>query len=198
MSRSIQINIKRIFDIVACCVILILGFPIIIVLSLLVKLSSPGPILFIQERIGKDGIPFFIYKFRTMTGLPEKGATRWLKSDEDRITSIGAFLRDYGLDELPQVINILKGDMSIVGPRTPLPQQIEFLSPRFKKMFIMRPGVLSLAAIKGRRSLSMEQRYELHVQYVETWSLKLDSMILWKSLFVILRREDAREKFSGE
>lgn len=194
MSHNIQLFIKMFFDIIVCSVLLIGSFPLLLLLALLVKLSSAGPVLFIQERMGKNEKPYKIIKFRTMVGQPDKHATCWNKSEEDRITPIGNFLRDFGLDELPQMFNIIKGDMSIIGPRTPLPQQMASLQPRLKKMFTMRPGVLSLAAIAGRRSLTMEQRYELHVQYVETWSLKLDLKILWRSIFVVLGRESAREK----
>ncbi len=198
MSHNIQLYIKRFFDIGVCLLIIIIGFPFFLLFGILVKLSSPGPVFFVQTRIGKNEKPYKIIKFRTMSGSPDKNAMRWTKSDEDRITRIGHFMRDFGFDELPQLFNILKGDMSIIGPRSPLPQQVEAFPSRFKKMFTMRPGVLSLAVIAGRRSLTMEQRYELHVQYVETWSLKLDFKILWRSLFVVLRRESATEKLSGE
>lgn len=198
MSYKIRISIKRLFDIVICGIISIIAFPLLLLIGILVKLSSPGPVFFVQKRIGKDEKPYKIIKFRTMTGQPDKDAMRWTKSEEDRVTSIGHFMRDYGLDELPQLINILKGDMSIIGPRPPLPQQVKEFSSHFKKMFKMRPGVLCLAGIAGRRSLTMDQRYELHVQYVETWSLKLDLKILWQSLFVVLRREATSETQWGD
>lgn len=198
MLLKLQLSIKRIFDIVICSVVMVLGFPLLILLALLVKISSKGPVFFIQVRVGRHEKPYKIIKFRTMSGAPDQNATHWNKSEEDRITSAGQFMRDYGLDELPQLLNIIKGDMSIVGPRTPLPQQVATFSPRLKKMFDMRPGVLSLAAIAGRRNLTMNERYELHVQYVEKWSLKLDLKILWQSLFVVLRREAASETQWGD
>jgi len=198
MLLKLQLSIKRIFDIVICSGVMVLGFPILILLALLVKISSNGPIFFIQVRVGKNERPYKIIKFRTMSGAPDQNATHWTKSEEDRITSVGRFMRDYGLDELPQLFNIIKGDMSIVGPRSPLPQQVATFTPRLKKMFDMRPGVLSIAAIAGRRNLAMNERYELHVQYVEKWSLKLDLKILWQSLFVVLRREAASETQWGD
>jgi len=198
MVQSTQLFIKRFIDIITCSVILVLGFPFLLLLAILIKLSSLGPIFFIQTRIGKNEKPYKIIKFRTMTGRPDKNVKQWTKSDEERITRLGHFMRDFGLDELPQIFNIIIGDMSIVGPRTPLPQQVAELPTHLKKMFQMRPGVLSLATIEGRRSVSMEQRYELHVKYIEKWSLKLDFKILWQSLIVVLRREDAREKPAGE
>jgi undecaprenyl phosphate N,N'-diacetylbacillosamine 1-phosphate transferase len=198
MSRKIQLFIKRLFDLVVCSILLICGLPLLFLLALIVKFTSKGPVFFIQERIGRNGKPYKILKFRTMTGLPDQNEKKWTKSEEERITSVGHFLRDYGLDELPQLINIIKGDMSIIGPRTPLPQQGMSLSVIQKKMFEMRPGVISLAAIAGRRSLTMERRYDLHAEYVEKWTLILDIKILWQSFFVILRRESTRDNLTGE
>ena len=194
MSRKMRLAFKRLFDIIICANIFIFGLPVLLLLGILVKLSSPGPVFFIQARIGKDERHYNMIKFRTMRGKPHKNATKWTKSEEDRITAIGHCMRDFGLDELPQLVNIIKGDMSIVGPRSPLPQQVSIFPVHYKKMFKMRPGVLSLAAIAGRRSLTMEERYALHVQYVETWSLKLDLKILWRSIFVVLRRENGKGK----
>jgi len=188
-----QMGIKRLLDIVLCLLILILAFPLFLLLALLVRLSSPGPIFFVQERVGWNGRPFHIIKFRTMTGKPAKSVTTWTKADEARITPVGGFLRDYGLDELPQVLNILKGDMSIVGPRPPLPAQVENWTEDQRKALEMRPGVLSLAAIEGRRSIPMEKRIELHAQYVRDWSLELDLIILWRALFVVLSKQGATE-----
>ena len=188
-----QVGIKRLLDIVLCLLILILAFPLFLLLALLVRLSSPGPIFFVQERVGWNGKIFHIIKFRTMTGKPEESVTAWTEADEARITPVGGFLRDYGLDELPQVLNILKGDMSIVGPRPPLPAQVENWTEDQRKSLEMRPGVLSLAAIEGRRSIPMKKRIELHAQYVRDWSLELDLIILWRALFVVLSRHGATE-----
>ena len=195
---TIQLAIKRLFDVVVCLIVLILGAPIYLVVAALVKLSSPGPILFVQDRVGLMGRVFRTYKFRTMVGAPDESSVVWSQSDEQRITRVGRFLRDYGLDELPQAVNILKGDMSIVGPRPPLPSQVESYSEHQKTMFRMRPGVFSLAAVRGRRSIPMEERIELHVRYVENWSLRLDAMILYKGLLVVLGRENASETIGQE
>ena len=194
MLKINQHIIKRFFDIAASMAITTALFPLMVFLAFLVKTSSAGPVFFIQNRVGLNGKNFRMIKFRTMTGQPEKGATRWTRSEETRITPLGNIMRDYGFDELPQSINILKGDMSIIGPRPALPQQIVKFTPELRKMFDMRPGVLSLAAIKGRRSLTMQERYMLHVKYVNIWSLKLDFKILWQSLFVVLGRVSATEK----
>jgi len=192
--HQFQLTIKRLLDIVLCLVVIILTWPGLALIALLVKLSSPGPVFFVQERVGLKQRIFQMVKFRTMVGKPlEETATVWTATEEARITSVGRFLRDYGLDELPQVLNILKGEMSIVGPRPPLPAQVEDYTAHQRKMFQMRPGVLSLAAVEGRRSIPMDKRIALHVKYVEEWSLRLDIKILWQALFVVLRRQDAAE-----
>jgi lipopolysaccharide/colanic/teichoic acid biosynthesis glycosyltransferase len=193
--RDIQLVIKRMIDLAACTAILFVGFPILLLTALLVKITSPGPIFFVQLRVGKNQKIFKMIKFRTMTGKPDEGATRWTSVDQARITPIGNFLRDYGIDELPQVINIIRGDMSIVGPRPPLPVQVENYTPEQRKAFFMRPGVLSLAAIEGRRAISIDERIALHVKYVENWSFMLDFRIIWRCLFVVLGRKNATEVF---
>jgi lipopolysaccharide/colanic/teichoic acid biosynthesis glycosyltransferase len=189
--RQFQRTIKRLIDIFACTMILIVGFPILLLIAILVKISSPGPIFFIQPRVGKDQKVFRMIKFRTMKGNPDPNAKRWTIRDEERITKTGRFLRDYGLDELPQVLNIIMGDMSIVGPRPPLPTQVPTSEQR--KVFSMQPGVLSLAAIEGRRAISMDERIALHVKYVKNWSLWLDFRIIWRCLFIVLCRKNATE-----
>lgn len=194
---TIRLAIKRLFDAVVCLIVLIMGAPAYLVIAVLVKLSSPGPIIFVQDRVGLKGRVFRTYKFRTMVGAPDESSVVWSQSDEERITRVGRFLRDYGLDELPQAVNILKGDMSIVGPRPPLPSQVESYSEHQKTMFRMRPGVFSLAAVRGRRSIPVEERIELHVRYVADWSLGLDAMILCKGLLVVLGRENASEETIG-
>jgi len=195
MSTRLQLAIKRILDVVLCSIILVFGLPFFGLIAFAVKLSSPGPLFFIQERVGLNQKTFQLYKFRTMTQRKtEKQHLVWTKDDELRITKVGRFLRDYGLDEFPQLINIIKGDMSIIGPRPPLPAQVEQFTEHQLQIFRMRPGVLSLAAIRGRRSISPEQRIECHVEYVNKWSLRLDFAILWKSLFVVLENRNATDK----
>jgi len=191
---QVELAVKRLFDIVVCLLLAVLLWPFLVVLGLIVKLSSAGPVFFFQKRIGYRGRSFTIAKFRTMTAQRDGPApTRWSSSEEERITRVGRSLRDYGLDELPQLFNILKGDMSIVGPRPPLPEVAKGFTPREREMFAMRPGVISLAAVEGRRSITMEQRTGLHVKYVERWSLWLDVMILARALSVVLRRANVDE-----
>ena len=192
--RSVPLAVKRLGDVVVSAALLAVGWPVLVAIAVLVKATSPGPVFFPQERVGRGQRIYRMLKFRTMADRPSaRSALAWTADDEARITPLGRFLRDYGLDELPQLWNILKGEMSIVGPRPPLPAQAEAYTERQKRMFDMRPGVLSLAAVEGRRSLPVVRRIDLHVEYVERWSLRLDVEILWRALFVVLRRQDAVE-----
>jgi lipopolysaccharide/colanic/teichoic acid biosynthesis glycosyltransferase len=192
--RRAQLAIKRVCDASMSLAVLVLGFPLLALIAALVKLSSQGPVFFVQERIGKDERAFRMIKFRTMAEAREgQQPASWSGADEARVTRVGRFLRDYGLDELPQVINILRGEMSIVGPRAPLPERAKGYSERQRQVFKMRPGLVSIAVYEGRRSIPMEQRIELHVQYVETWSLCLDLKILLRSVPVVLLRRGTQE-----
>lgn len=194
--RRLQLGIKRFSDLALCLVVAFVFSPVFLLTALLVRISSPGPIFFVQERVGMYGKIFRLIKFRTMLDKPlEKPPLVWTELEESRITSTGRFLRDYGLDELPQILNIFSGDMSIIGPRPPLPSQATKYTEHQRKAFAMRPGVISLAAVEGRRSIPMEERIELHVRYVESWSLGLDLSILWRSLFVILWKKNVRDNF---
>lgn len=188
-----QLLLKRALDLLACLAILIVGMPLFMLIGVLVKLTSPGSVFFIQPRVGRNGKVFQLIKFRTMSYNHQQDAMTWTKAEDSRVTPFGRFLRDYGLDELPQLINIVKGDMSIIGPRPPLPAQVENYNEVQRISFRMRPGVLSLAAIKGRRGIPMAERINLHVKYVENWSLCRDIVILWRSLFVVLGKKNASE-----
>ncbi len=190
----VALGVKRLFDVVVCLLLAVVLSPLLALLSLLVRLTSPGPVLFLQGRIGYRGRPFTMVKFRTMTvSAGAHPPARWSPSDEARITRIGRVLRDYGLDELPQLFNIVKGDMSIVGPRPPLPEVAQAFTAREREMFAMRPGVISLAAVEGRRSITMERRIDLHIRYVQRWSLWLDVTLLAKALVVVLGRTNVDE-----
>jgi lipopolysaccharide/colanic/teichoic acid biosynthesis glycosyltransferase len=189
---SIRLPLKRVIDVALCLVVLVVTAPLLLVIAIAIKLTSRGPALLIQERVGRNKRIFGMYKFRTMRA-DHKPSDKWNGADESAVTSIGGVLRDYGLDELPQLFNILKGEMSIVGPRPPLASQIARYEGRFVEIFAMPPGVLSLAAAEGRRAVSPEERMELHLRYVQRWSLRLDVYILWKCLFVVLRRQNVKE-----
>jgi exopolysaccharide production protein ExoY len=198
---------KRVFDILFSSLVLILGAPVFLVCFLAIKLSSQGPAFYACERIGKDGIPFRCWKFRTMvvdaeTLLPELLAsnpslsrewkTFYKLRQDPRVTSIGKWLRKTSLDELPQFWNVLRGDMSIVGPRPLTKEEVaHYLKGKASKILSLRPGLTSLWAVAGRSQLSYAQRLRLEVEYVENHSLKLDFSLIGKTILSVLTLKGA-------
>ena len=176
--------LKNIIDLFCGLFIFILLIPILIILSILVFLSMGSPIFFKQERIGKNNKPFIMYKFRTMRE-PKEGENRLL-SDADRVTKVGAFLRKTSLDELPEIINVIKGEMSLVGPRPLLDLHLELFNDQQLKRHDVKPGMTGLAQVMGRQSLSFTQRTDLDVKYVDNLSLWLDIKIIVKTILVVL------------
>jgi len=177
---------KRIFDIVASSVGLILTSPIMAVTALMVRHNLGSPVIFSQDRAGKDGKVFYLYKFRTML---EPNTSIGLISDEDRLTEFGRRLRASSMDELPSLWNILKGDMSLVGPR---PLRVSYLSlytSEEARRHEVKPGLTGLAQINGRNSVPWEQRFKLDVAYVENRSVKLDCEILYRTVGVVLSHD---------
>lgn len=168
--------------------------PLFIIIWFFIKISSPGSVIFRQQRAGKDGEPFIFYKFRTMrTDVDPFGASP--KSGEDpRLTKIGKFLREYSLDELPQLFNILKGDMSIVGPRPLYMSQVAEWNDRQKKRLLVKPGLTGLAQISGRGELTREEKLELDVRYVETAGFWLDLKIILMTIRQVFTRKNIYEK----
>lgn len=153
---------------------------------MLIKLDSKGPVFFNQERVGEDGELFTIYKFRTMVENAEnKGSGYYVKKNDNRITKIGNFLRKTSLDELPQLINVLKGDMSLVGPRPTLEYQVEEYDDFERKRLKMKPGITGWAQVNGRNNLSWPEKIKLDVWYFNNWSFLLDLKILFRT-FIIL------------
>lgn len=176
--------LKNLIDLFFGFFILLLLLPILIILSIFVFLSMGSPIFFKQERIGKNNKPFIMYKFRTMRE-PKEGENRLL-SDADRVTKVGAFLRKTSLDELPEIINVIKGEMSLVGPRPLLDLHLELFNDQQLKRHDVKPGMTGLAQVMGRQSLSFTQRTALDVKYVENLSLWLDIKIVVKTILVVL------------
>ena len=176
--------LKNIMDIFCGFIIFILLLPILLILSFFVFFSMGSPIFFKQERIGRNNIPFIMYKFRTMRE-PKEGENRLL-SDADRVTKVGAFLRKTSLDELPEIINVIKGEMSLVGPRPLLDLHLELFNDQQLKRHDVKPGMTGLAQVMGRQSLSFTQRTALDVKYVENLSLWLDIKIVVKTILVVL------------
>ncbi|MCG7421123.1 sugar transferase [Macrococcus epidermidis] len=191
MNREFQIKIKRIFDILFSLFIIVPFFPIWLIVGILIKTTSKGPIFFFQDRPGLKGKIFKIYKFRTMkpgSDKTEKGKEVML--DDDRITSIGKVLRRTKVDEIPQVINVLKGDMSLVGPRPERIDSLQDYDEEIWKRLDMRPGMTGLAQVSGNIHISLKERYKLDVKYVETFSLILDIIILIKTVGVVVLGEE--------
>lgn len=185
-------NIKRLIDIIISVPAIIILSPLYLLISLLIKLDLGGPVLFKQERMGKHGKPFKFLKFRTMVvGAEKMGMGLAVSKDDFRITRTGKFLREWTLDELPQLFNILRGEMSLVGPR-PLPryQDQDLSSELWKKRLSIRPGLICLVDIRGRGLVeSWQKRLELDAWYVDNWSLWLDFKILVLGFFAVLSRK---------
>lgn len=177
--------VKRLFDVAVSACALIALLPVLLIIGLLVRLSSPGPVFFAQERIGPGGRPFRLIKFRSMTVGSDRGSTRLTEADP-RITAIGRLLRRYSLDELPQLFNVLRGDMSLVGPRPLLPRhalQLDALSA--VRRHRMRPGLTGWAQINGRNGLTRTEQLALDLWYVDHWTLGLDLHIVIRTLVVV-------------
>jgi len=188
---KIQLAVKRILDVIISVIGLILLSPIFLVIAILVKIDSTGPVFFRQERIGKDGKPFYPFKFRTMIdGAVNKGLGYTVAVNDDRITKLGSFLRKWGIDEFPQLINVLKGEMSLVGPRPTLRYQVEKYNDFEKKRLLVKPGLAGWALIHGRNSLTWEERIKYDVWYVENWSLWLDVKIIFKTFYLIFIQQE--------
>lgn len=185
-TNKFSLILKRIFDIFAGGIGLIILFPIFVIIGILIKLDSKGPVLFIQERAGKDGKIFETYKLRTMIINAEKiGLGYEIEKNDARITRVGKYLR-WGIDELPQIINVFKGEMSLVGPRPALPHQVEKYPKRDKRRLEVKPGITGWALINGRNTLSWSERIKLDIWYIEHWSLWLDLKILIKTIWVVI------------
>ena len=178
---------KRVFDItVSLPMLVVLALPLL-VCSALIKLHDGGPAFFRQERIGKDGVPFRVWKFRTMTvAASAQEGPSLLREGDERITRVGEFLRRYGLDELPQVVNVLMGEMSLVGPRPTVGYQVEAYDAFQRRRLEMKPGITSLAVVSGRNALSWGERIKLDIRYVDHWSLLLDVRVLLRTLWCVL------------
>lgn len=178
---------KRFFDLVLTILGLMLLSPVLIMVALLVRTRLGRPILFKQTRPGLHGKPFAIYKFRTMTD--ERGADGQLLPDGERLTRLGRFLRAASLDELPELLNILKGDMSIVGPRPLLMQYLDRYTPEQARRHEVKPGLSGWAQINGRNAVSWEDKFTMDVWYVDHQSLWLDIKIILLTIFKVVKRE---------
>ncbi|WP_341214658.1 sugar transferase [uncultured Wocania sp.] len=179
--------IKRIFDLVFSCIGLLLLFPILVLIAVLIKFDSKGPILFIQNRVGKNNVDFNIFKFRTMHVKSENKGLLTLGNNDSRVTKIGYFLRRYKIDEFPQLINILKGDMSFVGPRPELRYYVNFYNEDDMKIFQVRPGITGLASLKYRNEVELlkaaENPEEYFIKTIIPDKLRFNKMYIEKRNF---------------
>ncbi len=206
--------VKRVSDILISLITLILTFPIWLAVAIAIKLNSPGKVLFRQERVGMDGRVFLCYKFRTMVADADEGLHREMYKknitgdiepvtgadtpiygkvpDDPRITGIGRYLRRTSLDELPQLLNVLLGEMSVVGPRPPIPYEVEQYEAWHRKRLDMKPGITGLWQVSGRNRLTFEEMVKVDLYYIENWSLFLDLKIILLTLPAVFRGDGAR------
>lgn len=198
-----QLILKRLLDLLVATVLLVIVSPLWLSIVLWIRLDSSGPAIFKQIRIGQGGKPYTIYKFRTMVQNAEALMKDKLEKVEDlenfvfqekddpRITRSGHFLRKTSLDELPQLINILIGNMSLVGPRPEVPELVKLYTPEQRQRLNVLPGVTGLAQVNGRSELTLGETMAYDLEYVRTWSAWLDLKILWKTVFVVFTGEGA-------
>jgi lipopolysaccharide/colanic/teichoic acid biosynthesis glycosyltransferase len=185
-SRRIQLAVKRAFDVVVATAALIVTSPLLVLVALLVLVTMGPPVLFRQRRLGLHGEEFTLLKFRTMKGLPP-GFDQPL-DDQQRITRVGRLLRQLSLDELPELVNVVRGDLSIVGPRPLLPEYRELYSAEQLRRHELPPGIAGPVLAKGRNALSWDEKFAWDVWYVDNWSLWLDARLLVQSVVNVLTR----------
>lgn len=187
MKNTFMQCLKRSIDFVCALLLLILLMPLMLAIALAIRLNMGRPVLFRQVRAGYKGRPFIMYKFRTMNNARDSSGR--LLPDEQRLTRLGSFLRKWSLDELPELFNVLKGDMSLVGPR---PLYVEYM-PYYTKEELcrldVRPGITGWAQVNGRNAISWDQKLALDVWYVKNWSLWLDFKILFLTLLKVIKKE---------
>ena len=188
--RAIQWRLKRGVDILGSLFGLVALGPALATIAIAVRLDSPGGALFGQARVGRFGRPFRLLKFRTMVENADKqGLGLAIEAGDRRITRVGHFLRRYSLDELPQLINVLKGEMSLIGPRPTLPYQVARYTPAQRRRLLVRPGLTGWAQVNGRNQLTWPQRIALDLWYIDNWSLALDALIVWRTPKAVLNEE---------
>ncbi|WKN29120.1 sugar transferase [Apilactobacillus kunkeei] len=199
---NFYLTVKRLFDIAASLFALLITLPLTLVVSLCIYLDDRGPIFYTQERIGKNGKPFKIYKFRSMcqnaddkkkelTEQNEVNGAMFKMSNDPRVTRVGCFIRRHSIDELPQLINVLLGDMTVVGPRPPLPEEVAQYNEHDMERLKVKPGCTGLWQVSGRNSLDFDEMVELDIDYIEHASLTLDIKICFKTVWIMIYPNEA-------
>jgi exopolysaccharide biosynthesis polyprenyl glycosylphosphotransferase len=201
-SNEAQLASKRILDVAVSMMLLVLTMPVLLIAALAIRLTSPGSILFKQERIGLNGRIFTLYKFRTMIDnahelrgevnhLNEMTGPVFKAKDDPRVTPIGRWLRKFSLDEVPQLWNVLKGDMSLVGPRPPIPEEVASYHRWHRRRLSMKPGLTCLWQVSGRNDIDFDRWMQLDLQYIDNWSPSLDLKILLRTIPAVLSGKGA-------
>jgi lipopolysaccharide/colanic/teichoic acid biosynthesis glycosyltransferase len=204
MSTQFQLGLKRLMDLVVAAVCLVVLAPLFVVIAAAIAMDSEGAVLFVQQRVGLEGRLFRMLKFRTMLrGAEETGSGLYVGLNDPRVTRVGKVLRRFSLDELPQLVHVLSGRMSLVGPRPALPYQVQYYSSRSARRLLMPPGITGWSQVNGRNLISWPERLERDVWYTENFSLALDMHILLRTFVVWLSGEGvygARESsfFTGK
>nr|WP_205603217.1 sugar transferase [Heyndrickxia ginsengihumi] len=187
--------LKRGFDLVVSIIGIIVALPIILICSLLIMIETPGSPFYIQERVGKNGKTFKLIKLRSMRKDAEKTGAKWAEANDPRITKVGAFIRKTRIDELPQLLSVLKGDMSIIGPRPERPMftaQFDREIPGFSNRILVKPGLTGLAQVNGGYDLTPKEKLQYDLEYIEHLSPRLEMKIILKTFKVLLTGEGAR------
>lgn len=192
---SLYREVKRWMDTAVAAVGLVLAAPIILLFAVLIKLESPGPVLFAQERMGRNGKVFHIYKLRSMVKDAEKNGAQWAEKNDARVTKVGKFIRKTRIDELPQFINVIRGEMSIIGPRPERPLFVEQFNreiPGFVNRLQVKPGITGWAQVNGGYELTAREKLELDMEYINNYSFWMDLKIVWRTIKVVLTGDGAR------
>lgn len=186
-----QRKIKAVLDRIFAGIVLILLLPLFLIIAFCIKLDSKGPVIFTQKRLGFNGKPFKMYKFRTMyqgvQDLRQKDGSTYIGEKDERVTTTGSFLRRTSLDELPQLVNILKGDMSFIGPRPDLIDHYKMYTEYEKKKLTVKPGITGYAQCMGRNSIPWKERIKLDVYYIDNYSLLFDVKILFMTIVSVIK-----------
>ena len=188
-SRAIRLGIKRVCDLAGALAAVVVLSPVLLAVAVAVAARNGRPVIFRQQRPGLHGRPFTVYKFRTMRA-PRPGEV-WYLTDDQRITRLGRFLRSTSLDELPELWNVIRGEMSLVGPRPLLMEYLDQYTPDERRRHDMRPGITGWAVVNGRNTLQFVDRLKLDLWYIDNWSLGLDARILAVTVLQVLRRKSA-------